>query len=234
MLEIEGLVAGYGATRVIHGLSLRVLARGVTVMLGANGAGKTTLMKTLAGLVKPVSGRLRFMGEDITETSSHCRVTAGMVLVPEGRMVFPSLSVRENLRLGAINARALSDWRRTLDHVYHVFPRLLEREAQQAITLSGGEQQMLAIARALLTNPGVMMLDEPSEGLAPLVVRDVRDAIVEIHRQGMAILLVEQKVAIPVSIGQRIYVVDHGTIGWSGTTAEFAAARADIETKLAI
>lgn len=216
MLEIEGLVAGYGATRVIHGLSLRVLARGVTVMLGANGAGKTTLMKTLAGLVKPVSGRLRFMGEDITETSSHCRVTAGMVLVPEGRMVFPSLSVRENLRLGAINARALSDWRRTLDHVYHVFPRLLEREAQQAITLSGGEQQMLAIGRGLMAKPSLMLLDEPSLGLAPIMSTQIFDLVRRMSEEGLTLLLAEQDVHKSLAVASWAYVVENGRIAAEG------------------
>ena len=216
MLEIENLVAGYGATMVIHGLSLSVRAGGVTVMLGANGAGKTTLMKTLAGLVKPVAGRLRLMGEDITERSSDRRVTAGMVLVPEGRMVFPSLSVRENLRLGAINPRALPDWRRTLDHVYHVFPRLIERESQLAVTLSGGEQQMLAIGRGLMAKPSLMLLDEPSLGLAPVMSTQIFALVRRMSSEGLTLLLAEQDVHKSLAVATQVYVVENGRITAEG------------------
>ena len=153
LLEVDGIVGGYEATQVLHGLSLCVEQGGVTALLGANGAGKTTLMKTLAGLLPVRAGTVRFLGDDITRRPPNERVLAGLVLVPEGRMVFPSLTVRENLRLGAINARARPLWQRSLDHVFHVFPRLLERESQQAITLSGGEQQMLAIGRGLMAQP---------------------------------------------------------------------------------
>ncbi len=222
MLEIDDLVAGYGATMVIHGLSLRVAARGVTVMLGANGAGKTTLMKTLAGLVAPVRGRLRLMGEDITRVSSDRRVRAGMVLVPEGRMVFPSLSVRENLRLGAINARALPEWRRTLDHVYHVFPRLLERERQQAVTLSGGEQQMLAIGRGLMAKPTLMLLDEPSLGLAPVMSVQIFDLVRRMSSEGLTLLLAEQDVHKSLAVATQAYVVENGRITAEGPAESIA------------
>ena len=216
MLEIEDLVAGYGATMVIHGLSLSVRAGGVTVMLGANGAGKTTLMKTLAGLLQPVAGRFRFMGEDITGSSSDRRVTAGMVLVPEGRMVFPSLSVRENLRLGAINPRALPDWRRTLDHVYHVFPKLIERESQLAVTLSGGEQQMLAIGRGLMAKPSLMLLDEPSLGLAPVMSTQIFDLVRRMSGEGLTLLLAEQDVHKSLAVATQVYVVENGRITAEG------------------
>ena len=173
MLEVDDLVGGYGPTQVLHGLSISVAAGSVTALLGANGAGKTTLMKTLAGLLPVKSGCLRFLGEDITRVACNRRVLAGLVLVPEGRMVFPSLSVKENLRLGGINPRARRHWQRSLDHVYHVFPKLLERESQAAATLSGGEQQMLAIGRGLMAQPRMILLDEPTLGLSPLMAQEI-------------------------------------------------------------
>ncbi|MET0507640.1 MAG: ABC transporter ATP-binding protein, partial [Burkholderiaceae bacterium] len=166
LLAVDDLVAGYGAIRVLHGLSLRVAAGGVTALLGANGAGKTTLMKTLAGLVPVDAGCIALDGRSIATLPCDRRVSAGMVLVPEGRMVFPNLSVRENLRLGGISPRARPSWRRNLDRVYALFPRLAERKAQAAATLSGGEQQMLAIGRGLMAEPALMLLDEPTLGLA--------------------------------------------------------------------
>ena len=194
LLEIEGLVGGYGATEVLHGLTLQVASGGVTALLGANGAGKTTLMKTLAGLLPVQGGRLRLLGQDITHSPCDQRVLAGMVLVPEGRMVFPSLNVRENLRLGAINPRARVDWHSSLDHVYHVFPRLLERESQLAVTLSGGEQQMLAIGRGMMAKPTVMLLDEPTLGLSPLMSHQIFDLVKRLVEGGLTLLLAEQDV----------------------------------------
>ena len=216
MLEIEDLVAGYGATMVIHGLSLSVRAGGVTVMLGANGAGKTTLMKTLAGLVQPAAGRFRFMGEDITGSSSDRRVTAGMVLVPEGRMVFPSLSVRENLRLGLIAGKHRHTERDRFAEIAQTFPRLAERMDQDGTSMSGGEQQMLAIARALMAKPRMILLDEPSEGIMPLLVHEMFELFQRLKRDGTTILLVEQNVERALQISDRAYIVDQGRIVHQG------------------
>jgi branched-chain amino acid transport system ATP-binding protein len=231
MLRLENADVFYGKAQALSDVSIEVREGEVVGLVGRNGAGKSTILKTLMGLLSPARGRRIHGTEDITALPPQKISRRGIAFVPENRQIFPNLTTEENLRLAAVMHEP-GFW--TYDKVCDLFPRLRERAQSKGSSLSGGEQQMLSIARALLTNPSVMMLDEPSEGLAPLVVRDVRDAIVEIHRQGMAILLVEQKVSIPVSIGQRIYVIDHGTIAWSGTTGEFAAARADIETKLAI
>lgn len=222
VLEVDGLVAGYGATKVIQGLSLRVAQARVTALLGGNGAGKTTLMKTLAGLIRPSAGTFRLLGEDVTRASSDQRVAAGMVLVPEGRMVFPSLTVRENLRLGAINPRALPQWRRTLDHVYHVFPRLLERESQSAATLSGGEQQMLAIGRGLMAKPQLMLLDEPSLGLAPVMSKLIFDLVRRMCEDGLTLLLAEQDVHKSLAVAAYGYVVENGRIAAQGAARDLA------------
>ncbi len=222
MLEVEGLVAGYGATRVVHGLSLRVAEGGVTALLGANGAGKSTLMKTLAGLLPVMQGRLRLMGEDITQAACDHRVLAGMVLVPEGRMLFPGLSVRDNLRLGAINPRARAHWHDSLAHVYHVFPRLLEREAQHAVTLSGGEQQMLAIGRGLMAQPRLMLLDEPTLGLAPLMVHEIFNLVRRLVEGGLTLLLAEQDVHKTLAAANHAYVVENGRIAAEGPADQIA------------
>jgi branched-chain amino acid transport system ATP-binding protein len=222
LLEVDGLVGGYGMTQVLHGLSLRVEQGGVTALLGANGAGKTTLMKTLAGLLPARAGAVRFLGEDITRRPPNERVLAGMVLVPEGRMVFPSMTVRENLRLGAINPRARPNWQRSLDHVYHVFPRLLERETQQAITLSGGEQQMLAIGRGLMAQPKLVLLDEPTLGLAPLMARQIFELIGALVASGLTLLLAEQDVHQSLNTAQHAYVIENGRVAAEGPARTIA------------
>ncbi|MGE0311416.1 MAG: ABC transporter ATP-binding protein [Lautropia sp.] len=216
MLEIDDLVGGYGATQILHGLTIDVRAGGVTALLGANGAGKTTLMKTLAGLLPVVRGRLRFLGEDISRSPCNRRVLAGLVLVPEGRLVFPSLSVRENLRLGGINPRARRDWQRSLAHVYHVFPRLLERENQAASTLSGGEQQMLAIGRGLMAQPRLMLLDEPTLGLSPLMSHEIFQLVRRMTEDGLTLLLAEQDVRRALDASRYAYVVENGRIAAQG------------------
>ena len=223
MLEVEGLVGGYEATQVLHGLSLQVGAGGATALLGGNGAGKTTLMKTLAGLLPARAGRIRFQGEDITARPSNERVHAGLVLVPEGRMVFPSLTVRENLRLGAINPRARPHWQRSLEHVFHVFPRLLEREAQAAVTLSGGEQQMLAIGRGLMAPPRLMLLDEPTLGLSPLMSRQIFELVQRLVADGLTLLLAEQDVFQSLNAAEHAYVVENGRVAAEGPAREIAA-----------
>ena len=222
ILEIDDLFGGYGATQVLHGLSISVAAGGVTALLGANGAGKTTLMKTLAGLLPVRSGRLRLLGEDITQAACNRRVLAGLVLVPEGRMVFPSLSVRENLRLGGINPRARRNWQHSIDHVYHVFPRLLERENQAAATLSGGEQQMLAIGRGLMAQPTLILLDEPTLGLAPLMSQEIFALVSRLVEDGLTLLLAEQDVHRSLAVAQHAYVVENGRIAAQGPAAAIA------------
>ena len=223
LLEVEGLVGGYEGTQVLHGLSLQVGAGGVTALLGGNGAGKTTLMKTLAGLLPAREGRIRFQGEDITARPSNERVHAGLVLVPEGRMVFPSLTVRENLRLGAINPRARPHWQKSLDHVFHVFPRLLEREAQAAVTLSGGEQQMLAIGRGLMAQPRLMLLDEPTLGLSPLMSKQIFELVQRLVADGLTLLLAEQDVFQSLNAAGRAYVIENGRVAAEGPAREIAA-----------
>jgi branched-chain amino acid transport system ATP-binding protein len=223
LLEVDGLVAGYGQAQVLHGLSIRVAEGGVTALLGANGAGKSTLMKTLAGLLPVSSGRLRFMGQDISQVPSHRRVLDGLVMVPEGRWVFPTLSVAENLRLGAINPRARGQWRQTLDHVYHVFPRLQERERQAAGTLSGGEQQMLAIGRGLMSRPRLMLLDEPTLGLAPTLVDVIFELLATLRGEGRTLLVVEQNARRALALADRGYVLRTGRIVATGSGAEMAA-----------
>lgn len=225
-LEIDALIAGYGAARILHGLTLRVGGEGagcIVALLGANGAGKTTLMRTLCGVLPAQAGRLRLNGHDITALPANARVEAGLVLVPEGRLVFPSLSVRENLRLGAINARARPNWRRTLDEVYHLFPRLAERHRQSAVTLSGGEQQMLAIGRGLMAQPKLMLLDEPTLGLAPIMAKQIFELIRSLTGAGLTLLLAEQDVRQTLALADYAYVLENGRIAAQGDAASIGA-----------
>jgi len=222
MLEIDGLVAGYGATRVIQGLSLQIRESGVTALLGANGAGKTTLMKTLCGLLPVQDGVLRFLGEDIARVPASHRVLSGLVLVPEGRMVFPSLTVHENLRLGGINQRARPRWRRNIERVFDIFPRLRERSSQQAVTLSGGEQQMLAIGRGLMAEPRLMLLDEPTLGLAPVMALEIFALVRRLAAEGLTLLLAEQDVHHSLEVASQAYVVENGRVAAEGPAAEIA------------
>lgn len=222
MLEVNGLVAGYGATRVVHELSLQVREGGVTALLGANGAGKTTLMKTLCGLLPVQGGSLRFLGEDIGRSPPDRRVLAGLVLVPEGRMVFPSLSVHENLRLGGINVRARPRWKHNVDRVFDIFPRLCERSSQQAMTLSGGEQQMLAIGRGLMAEPRLMLLDEPTLGLAPVMALEIFALVRRLSADGLTLLLAEQDVHRTLEVASHAYVIENGRVAAEGPAAEIA------------
>jgi branched-chain amino acid transport system ATP-binding protein len=222
LLEITDLAGGYGATRILHGLSLQVHAGGATALLGANGAGKTTLMKTLAGLLPASSGRIRWRGDDITDTPANVRVREGLVLVPEGRMVFPGLSVRENLRLGAVNSRARPRWRSGLDRIYALFPKLRERDAQLAVTLSGGEQQMLAIGRGLMAEPTLMLLDEPSLGLAPVMALQMFELVRTLAAQSVTVLLAEQDVQRTLEVAHYGYVVENGRVALRGSAADLA------------
>ena len=223
ILEIDRVVKTFDGFTAVDGVSLEVRAGETVGLLGVNGAGKTTLMKTLAGLLPVQGGRLRLLGQDITHSPCDQRVLAGMVLVPEGRMVFPSLNVRENLRLGAINPRARVDWHSSLDHVYHVFPRLLERESQLAVTLSGGEQQMLAIGRGMMAKPTVMLLDEPTLGLSPLMSHQIFDLVKRLVEGGLTLLLAEQDVRKALDAASQAYVIENGRVAAEGPADAMAA-----------
>ncbi len=221
LLRVEALTGGYGPTRILHGIDLSVDEGGATALLGANGAGKTTLMKTLAGVLPASAGRIFFRGEDITGKPAAARVLAGIVLVPEGRLVFPELSVRDNLRLGAVNARARVGWRIALDEVHAIFPTLLERRQQAAATLSGGEQQMLAIGRGLMARPSLMLLDEPTLGLAPAMALRMFELIRTLSAS-ITLLVAEQDVQRTLGVASRGYVIENGRVALEGAAGELA------------
>jgi len=217
MLEIDNLVAGYGAVPVLHEVSIKLGAGEAIGLLGANNAGKTTLINALSGMVTPMSGRILFEGQDVTHLSPKRRVELGIVQVPEGRMIFPEMSIRENLLLGGINARARPKRPHRIDEVLELFPRLKERLSQHAGTLSGGEQQMLAIGRGLMAEAKLLMLDEPSLGLSPLFVQYIFEIIDRLHAAGLTILLVEQNLMLTLRHAQRCYVLERGHIAVEGS-----------------
>ena len=223
MLEIRSLHAGYGAIEVLRGVDLAVAAGEIVALLGSNGAGKTTLNNTVSGLVPAWRGRVVFDGAELTNVHYRAVVSAGLIQVPEGRKVFPNLSVAENLALGAYT-RGRSNRERNLARVLEIFPRLAERRPQLAGTLSGGEQQMLAIGRGLMAEPRLLILDEPSLGLSPLLVEELFALIGQLHRDGLAVLLVEQNVGQSLDIAQRAYVLENGAIRFSGPSAELLAS----------
>jgi len=213
MLEIKNLTVSYGAINALHGISLSVANGKIVPLIGANGAGKTTTLKTISGLLKPKSGEIFYDGKNIAGLPPHQIVARGISHVPEGRMIFANLTVLENLQLGAYLQKDKQIVRRELEHVFSLFPRLQEREKQIAGTLSGGEQQMLAIGRALMSKPKLLLLDEPSLGLAPLLVKTIFEKIVEINReQGITILLVEQNANLALGISHSGYVLETGKI----------------------
>jgi len=220
---VQELRAGYGDVQILHGLSLDAEDAAVTALLGANGAGKTTLMRTLCGLLPVRGGRILFRGEDVAEWPAHRRVEAGLALVPEGRLVFADLAVEDNLQLGAITPKARHQWHSRRDEMYDLFPRLRERRGQAAGTLSGGEQQMLAIARGLMARPRLLLLDEPTLGLAPVACRELFELLARINRDGLAVLLSEQDVRASLAIAQRAYVVENGKVAISGAASDLNA-----------
>ena len=231
MLTIENLTVNYGAIRALHGVSLTVEAGSIVTLIGSNGAGKSTTLRTVSGLVKPVSGSITYEGERIAGLPAHKIVARGLCQVPEGRMVFANLTVQENLMMGAYLQRDAAAIRSERDYVFSVFPRLQEREKQQAGTLSGGEQQMLAIGRALMSRPKFLMLDEPSLGIAPLLVKSIFAQIVAINRsRGITILLVEQNANLALEIATRGYVLETGRIILQD---DAAALRADPKVRSA-
>jgi branched-chain amino acid transport system ATP-binding protein len=223
LLEVEGLRTGYGRVEVLRGVDLTVGEGEIVVLLGSNGAGKSTLNNTLSGVNPAWAGRVRFDGRELTGCHYGEVVRAGLIQVPEGRRIFPNLSVRENLTLGAF-ARGRAQRERSLERMLDLFPRLRERIAQPAGTMSGGEQQMLAIGRGLMAEPRLLILDEPSLGLSPLMVEELFALIARLQRDGLSILLVEQNVGQSLETGQRGYVLENGSIRHSGTCAELLAS----------
>ena len=220
LLEVRDLDFAYGDVQVLRGVSLDVNAGEVVALVGSNGAGKSTTLRNISRLLRPRAGTLKFDGHDLTELASHQVVELGVVQVPEGRRVFPEMTVLENLRMGSYIKQARAEREKNLERGLSLFPRLKERIGQLAETLSGGEQQMLAIARGLMARPRLLLLDEPSLGLSPLLVRTIFDTIAQINAHGTSVLLVEQNVYQSLRIAARGYVLETGKIALSGTGAE--------------
>ena len=221
LLAVRGLTAGYGPFKVLHGIDLDVADGEIVAVLGANGVGKTTLNRALSGLIPATSGATAFAGADTTNAAPEAMVQAGLIHVPEGRRVFPNLDVRENLMLGAY-LRGRPERARSLDRVLDTFPRLRARLRQQAGSLSGGEQQMLAIGRGLMALPRLLILDEPSLGLSPLLTEELFALISRLHADGLSILLVEQNVVQSLAVAARAYVIEHGRVSLSGAARDLA------------
>jgi branched-chain amino acid transport system ATP-binding protein len=217
ILDVEDIHTYYGDAYVLQGLSLKLEQGQILGLLGRNGVGKTTLVKSIVGFNPPRRGRILFKGADITRVSSFETVRSGMGLVPQGRRVFPTLSVEENLRVAERSAQR-HGW--SLERVYGLFPRLKERRGQRARTLSGGEQQMLAIGRALMTNPDCLIMDEPSEGLAPIIIQGVWEAVSKLKQEGLSILLVEQNASLALKLVDHVHIISKGRVVFSGSPQE--------------
>ena len=223
MLKLENVSVFYDGIHALQGVSLDVPDGKIVSLIGANGAGKSTTLKSIVGLVRPASGRITWNGCELTGLATKDIVTRGIVLVPEGRRIFPNLTVEENLILGAYSRRDKEEIRRDREMVYDLFPRLRERMHQSAGTLSGGEQQMVAVGRGLMTKPSLFMLDEPSLGLAPLIVKMIFEIVREINRKGTTVLLVEQNAHAALEVADFGYVLETGAISFSGTGSELLA-----------
>lgn len=224
MLEIKDLYVRYGMIEAIKGISFEVRDGEIVTLIGSNGAGKTTTMHAISGLLKPASGSIMLDGVELTKTPNHKIVSMGLAQVPEGRRVFAQQTVEENLLLGAYARKDKDGIQKDLEHVYDLFPRLLERKKQLAGTLSGGEQQMLAMARALMSRPKILLMDEPSMGLSPLLVKEIFHIIQGINKDGTTILLVEQNAKMALAIADRAYVLETGKISLEGTGEELSAS----------
>ena len=223
LLEVEALEAGYGEVQVLWGLSLKAQRGALTAIVGANGAGKTTTLRAVAGSIAPWRGRVMFEGEDVTRLPTHAKAARGFALVPEGRQLFSAMSVAENLEMGAYSQRGARSFADRLDQVFALFPRLAERRKQRAGTLSGGEQQMVAIARGLMSDPDILIIDELSLGLAPVVVYQLLTTLKRLKEAGLTILLVEQNVHLALALSDYAYVVAEGRIFTEGLPKELAA-----------
>ncbi len=220
LLEVNNLVVNYGMIRALKGISFRVEKGEIVSLIGANGAGKTTTLHTVTGLIRAKEGSIVFKGEDITKIPAHKIVTKGLVHVPEGRRIFQNLTVAENLMMGSYTRKDKADIAKDLKHVYELFPRLEERKTQMAGTLSGGEQQMLAMGRALLSGGEMIVMDEPSMGLSPLLVSEVFEIIKSIREAGKTVLLVEQNAKKAMSISDRVYVLETGNVSMEGKASD--------------
>lgn len=224
MLKIDNIHVYYGAIHALKGVSLEVKAGEIVTLIGANGAGKSTTLRTVSGLLAPKSGSISFLGENIAGMPAHEIVKHGISQVPEGRRIFAEMSVQENLEMGAFTRKDKTGVEKDFEIVYNRFPRLKERRKQQAGTLSGGEQQMLAMGRALMSRPKLLLLDEPSMGLAPLLIKEIFSIIEDINREGTTVLLVEQNANMALSIAHRAYVMETGRITLQGAAKELAAS----------
>jgi branched-chain amino acid transport system ATP-binding protein len=222
VLRVEGLEAGYDEVQVLWGISIGVARGGMTTLVGTNGAGKTTSLRAITGNIQPFGGRVVFAGDDVTRLAPHAKAARGLVLVPEGRQLYSTMSVQENLEMGAFSKRGRRRFAQRLDQVYTLFPRLKERCHQQAGTFSGGEQQMLAIARGIMSDPEVLIIDELSLGLAPLVVQQLTGTLKALKDSGMTILLVEQNVHLALALSDYAYVIAEGRPFTEGSCAEVA------------
>jgi len=219
-LDVQNLESGYGEVKVLWGVSIKVKKGELTTIIGSNGSGKTTFLKAIMGIIPVWNGKIIFNGEDVTKLSTHSKVEKGIVMIPEGRLIFPEMSVLENLEMGAYTKRAMDRMQDSLDLVFSLFPRLKERIQQKAGTLSGGEQQMLAVARGLMSVPEILILDEPSLGLAPKLTIEIFETIKKLKNEGVTMLLVEQNVHLSLAITDYAYVMAEGKIVLEGTGEE--------------
>ena len=220
LLQLEKISAGYGEVRILNAVSLEVAEGSISALVGSNGVGKTTLMRVLAGLLPLDDGKVVYSGRDISQAPPHDRVERGMALVPEGRLIFPDFSVEENLRIGAVSPRARAQAAERTEEMFALFPRLRERRRQAGGTLSGGEQQMLALARGLMSDPRLLLLDEPSLGLAPAIAASLFEMIERIRDRGVTVFIVEQDISSTLAISDSAYVMENGRIAVAGTGAD--------------
>ena len=220
LLQLEKISAGYGEVRILNAVSLEVAEGSISALVGSNGVGKTTLMRVLAGLLPLDDGKVVFSGDDISQAPPHDRVERGMALVPEGRLIFPDFSVQENLRIGAVSPRARAQAAERTEEMFTLFPRLRERRRQAGGTLSGGEQQMLALARGLMSGPRLLLLDEPSLGLAPAITASLFEMIERTRDRGVTVFIVEQDISSTLAISDSAYVMENGRIAMAGTGAD--------------
>ena len=220
MLEITNISVDYGGVKALRNVNVQVPAQSVVSIIGANGAGKSTLLKTIVGLIKPSDGRVSLSGIDITQLKPHERLEMGIVLCPEGRRLFPDLTVYENIKVGAYRVKDNVKFRQSLDYLYEIFPKIKEREHQIASSLSGGEQQMVAIARALISQPKILMLDEPTLGLAPKLIHEVARLVKKVNAEGVTVVMVEQNAKLALSISDTAFVLETGLVKISGASSE--------------
>jgi len=220
LLEIQNVTSGYGEVQILWGATMALESGQLTSLVGANGAGKTTLLRTIMGQLKPWSGKVTFEGQDVSRLPAHAKANMGLVMVPEGRQLFTDMSVEENLQMGATPKRAHGSVGRNLEFVYEMFPRLKERRQQQAGTLSGGEQQMLAVARGIMSDPKILLIDELSLGLAPVLVLDLFQSLKRLKSAGLTILLVEQNVQMALAVSDYGFVLTHGKVDLFGSSRE--------------